>query len=183
MADPYDITNERKLTDQDALVIRAVHIPRSPRYGSVMLAQLFGVSQPTIDRVVKRESYRHLHRLLLPGLQIYGAGHEDLASPSAIVGEWARNKTEYDKARPAIRDAFAKGGYVYELKGSFSPPAILNDYQYAARPVRRVIDPEKEKLRRQRLRLAGLKRVFGDSFDEQAGLAAAGLAPLLASDD
>src|ERR1700722_15437323 len=93
---PFDLTNERKLTDQDALVIRAVHLPRSPRFGSVALAQLFGVSQPTIDRVVKRETYRHLHPLLLPGSQTFGDNYASLGDSPCKFGEWAHNKTTYN---------------------------------------------------------------------------------------
>lgn len=158
-------------------MIRAIHIPRSPRFGSVMLAQLFGVSQPTIDRVVKRETYRHLHPLLLPAWQLYGAGHEDLGESSAKFGQWARSKTEYKEARTWIRDAFATGGYVHDLNGEFMEPSVHGAYVYAARRVRRVIKPEVEQQRRAKLRFAGLKWRFGDAFDERIGLAAAGLAP------
>ncbi|MDN7932054.1 hypothetical protein QZM52_12260 [Burkholderia metallica] len=175
----FDITNERKLTDQDALIIRAVHIPRSPRFGSVILAQLFGVSQPTIDRVVKRETYRHLHPLLLPGREIWNGG-DWLGNSDTKFGEWARNKTEYRKSQPGVREEFVTGGYVDDLSGEY----IANDAGvYKARPVRRVVKPEVEHLRRAKLRFAGLKRIFGDSFDEAVGLAAAGLAPKLPPDE
>ncbi|WP_158933762.1 hypothetical protein [Burkholderia sp. S171] len=179
----FDTTNERKLTDQDALVIRAVHLPRSPRFGSVILAQLFGVSQPTIDRVVKRETYRHLHPLLLPGFQLYGAGHEDLAESSAKFGWWAENKTAYRKMRVDIRNGFATGGYIYGLKGEYQETKVVGDYSYRARPVRRVINPDVEQMRRAKLRFAGLRQVFGEHFDEALGLAAAGLAPKLPPDE
>jgi hypothetical protein len=43
--------------------------------------------------------------------------------------------------------------------------------------VRRVVKSEVEKQRRAKLRFAALKRIFGDDFDEQIGLAAAGLGP------
>jgi hypothetical protein len=179
--EPFDLTNERKLTDQDVLVIRAVHIPRSPRYGSVILAQLFGVSQPTIDRVVKRLTYRHLHPLLLPGWETYGAGHTGLAEPSAKFGEWAQSKTAYREARTDIREEFATGGYVSTLNGvADSSPGSM--YVYDARPVRRVIKHEVEQQRRAKLRLAGLRRVFGEDFDERLGLSA-GLSPKLPFDE
>ncbi|MGG1947049.1 hypothetical protein AB1286_19905 [Trinickia sp. NRRL B-1857] len=181
MSKTFDLTNERKLTDQDVLVIRAVHIPRSPRFGSVMLAQLFGVSQPTIDRVVKRQTYRHLHPLLLPGSEVYGAGYIGLADASARFGEWARTKTEYKLACVEVRDNFATGGYA--VSGKFDEPKILGKYAYAARPVRRVIDPEVERQRRAKLRFARLRQIFGDDFDEQIGLAAAGLGPRLPLDE
>lgn len=171
----FDITNERKLTDQDALVIRAVHIPRSPRFGSVILAQLFGVSQPTIDRVVKRETYRHLHPLLLPGREIWN-GSDWLGSSDTKFGEWVQNKTEYRKAQPGVREEFVTGSYVDDLNGEHTK----NDAGvYKARPVRRVVKPEVEHLRRAKLRFAGLRQRLGDSFDEAVGLAAAGLAPKL----
>lgn len=167
---PFDLTNERKLTDQDVLVIRAVHIPRSPRYGSVILAQLFGVSQPTIDRVVKRLTYRHLHPLLLPGM----------LDPSYPFGEWAPDKTAYRAARRDLREAFAVGEYPLGDGATSSPGSM---YAYDARPVRRVIKPEVEKIRRAKLRLAGLRQVFGEDFDEELGLAAAGLAPKLPQEE
>ncbi|KGW65270.1 hypothetical protein [Burkholderia pseudomallei] len=175
----FDLTNERKLTDQDALVIRAIHIPRSPRFGSVILAQLFGVSQPTIDRVVKRETYRHLHPLLLPGRQIWN-GSDMLGYSDTPLGEWARNKTEYRAAQSAVREEFVSGGYVDGLNGEHTKN---NAGVYKARPVRRVIKPEVEQQRRAKLRLAGLRWALGANFDESIGLAAAALAPKLPPDE
>jgi hypothetical protein len=56
-------------------------------------------------------------------------------------------------------------------------------YVYDARPVRRVIKHEVEQQRRAKLRLAGLRRVFGEDFDERLGLSAAGLSPKLPFDE
>ncbi|MBN3813654.1 hypothetical protein [Paraburkholderia sp. Ac-20347] len=190
---PFDISNERKLTDQDVLVIRAVHIPRSPRFGSVILAQLFGVSQPTIDRAVKRETYRHLHPLLLPAWrirgerQIRGERHLDLdlGDSAAKIVVWARNKTEYNRDRREIRERFAMGDYVRGLKGEFQESRGMLSV-YAPRPVCRVISPEGAQRRREKQiqrRLATLKQTYGEAYNERIGLAVVGLTPRLSIEE
>ena len=193
MAKTFDITNERKLTDQDVLVIRAVHIPRSPRFGSVILAQLFGVSQPTIDRVVKRETYRHLHPLLLPAWRIRGEWHIrgerrldlDLGDSAAKIVVWARNKTEYNRDRLEVRERFALGDYVRGLKGEFQESRGRLSV-YKPRPVRRVSSPEALAQRKEQAayrRLEQLKEKYGDAYVERIALAKVGLAPRLSSEE
>jgi hypothetical protein len=182
MPKTFDITNERKLTDQDVLVIRAVHIPKSPRFGSVMLAQLFG-SQPTIDRVVKRATYRHLHPLLLPGRLIDAGDMTDLGDRDAKSDGRARNKTEYNGARTEIRDYFTHGGYVVGLRGHYEPGDLGT---YAARPVRRIITPEGVALRRTKSahrRLGRMKLKYGPAYNERIALAAVGLTPRMSIED
>lgn len=180
----FELTNERKLTDQDVLVIRAVHIPKSPRFGSVMLAQLFGVSQPTIDRVVKRETYRHLHRLLLPGLITSDKGSISMPSSQAKFGLWACNKTAYNKARTSVRQGFVGNGFVQQLRGDFEKSYGAS--VYAPRPVRHVITREGLARRRTKAaqrRLERMKQKYGLAFNERIALAAVGLAPRVSSEE
>jgi hypothetical protein len=59
---------ERKLSDRDALVIRAVCILNHKRYGSKALAEMFCCSRTTIERIVNRETYRNLPPRTLPPL-------------------------------------------------------------------------------------------------------------------
>jgi hypothetical protein len=57
---------ERKLSDIDVLNIRAAHIKDHPKYGSKALAEMYCVSRSVIERLINRETYRHLPARLLP---------------------------------------------------------------------------------------------------------------------
>lgn len=59
---------DRKLSDIDVLWIRAACILNHKAYGSKALADLFCVSRTTIERIVNRETYRHLRPRTLPPL-------------------------------------------------------------------------------------------------------------------
>ncbi|WOD15955.1 hypothetical protein [Paraburkholderia kirstenboschensis] len=58
--DTFEITNDRKLADEDVLVIRVVHMPGHTKFGTNGLAALFGVAPAVITNVVTRKTYKHL---------------------------------------------------------------------------------------------------------------------------
>ncbi|MEX3789631.1 hypothetical protein [Paraburkholderia sp. BR14374] len=95
MNEPFEITNERKLTAQQVLVIRAIHIPRSPLFGSVVLAGVYGVSQVTIDRLIKRATYRELHPLTLPNGMLEDSSYvSDKDGNARIRHNWRKYELE-----------------------------------------------------------------------------------------
>lgn len=48
----------RKLTDEQVKWCRSVHIPFDKEYGSTALANRFGISQPGMNAVVRRKTYK-----------------------------------------------------------------------------------------------------------------------------
>jgi hypothetical protein len=56
-----------ELTDEDVLMLRLVHKPSDPRYGSAALALLFEVPRVRIERAIERKSHKHLPLNMVPG--------------------------------------------------------------------------------------------------------------------
>lgn len=48
------------LSEQDVKEIRSVYIPYDKEYGMIALAKKYGVSEPTINRVVHNRSYKNV---------------------------------------------------------------------------------------------------------------------------
>lgn len=61
---------DRKLADIDVLQVRAACILNHKKYGSQALAKLFCVSRTTIERIVNRETYRHLPPRMPPDVLV-----------------------------------------------------------------------------------------------------------------
>ncbi|OUL71619.1 hypothetical protein CA603_46805 [Paraburkholderia hospita] len=109
----YEITNDRKLNAEEVVTIRALYIPRSPRYGALALASFYKVSATTIERAAARETYREIHPRTLPTAYTGDEYSDDgwayecsIALPEEPEEQGfyrALNKTDYKTAQVEIR--------------------------------------------------------------------------------
>lgn len=56
-----------ELTDEDVVMIRLIHKPNDPEYGSAALALLFDVPRVRIERAIDRKSHKHVPLNAVPG--------------------------------------------------------------------------------------------------------------------